>query len=64
MLSFFQAFVRAYAMALAESQNMEHAHAFHGFIGGVLDELKLHAGYSKALNIKLDAVRPFRATLA
>jgi len=61
---FLRAFVRAYALALAKSQDMEQARTFHGLIGGVLDELKLHAGYAKELDINLDAVRPFRATLA
>ncbi|MDZ4674074.1 MAG: TenA family protein [Gemmatimonadota bacterium] len=61
---FLQAFVRAYALALAKIQNMEHAEVFHGLIGGVLDELKLHAGYAKELDIKLDTVRPFPVTLA
>jgi thiaminase/transcriptional activator TenA len=61
---FLKAFIRAYSLALAKSQNMEQAHAFHGFIGGVLDELKLHAGYAQELNIKLDAVRAFPETLA
>ncbi len=61
---FLQAFVRAYALALAKSQNMEQAETFHGLIGGVLDELKLHAGYANDLHINLDTVQPFPATLA
>lgn len=61
---FLQAFTRAYALALAKSRNMKQAQTFHGLIGGVLDELKLHAGYAKELDIKLDTVRPFPATLA
>jgi len=61
---FLRAFVRAYALALAKSQSIEQAETFHGLIGGVLDELKLHAGYAKELDIQLDTVQPFPATLA
>ncbi len=37
---------------------------FHGLIGGVLEELKLHAGYAESLGIDLEHVIPRPATLA
>lgn len=61
---FLKSFAKAYAMALAKSETMEQAAVLHGFIGGVLDELKLHAGYAKTLDIDLQSVKPLPETLA
>lgn len=61
---FLHAFAKAYALALAKSENMDQAKILHGFIGGVLDELKLHAHYASSLDIDLAAVEPYPETLA
>lgn len=61
---FLNAFAKAYALALAKSENIAQADVLHGFIGGVLDELKLHARYAASLDIDLENVRPFPETLA
>lgn len=61
---FLNAFVKAYALALAKSDTIAQADCLHGFIGGVLDELKLHARYADSLDIDLKNVRPFPETLA
>ncbi|TWU62205.1 TenA family protein [Crateriforma conspicua] len=60
---FLDAFVKAYALALAKTETTDHAKALHGFIGGVLDELKMHAGYADSLGIDLSHVQPYRETL-
>ncbi|UCG32932.1 MAG: TenA family protein [Phycisphaerales bacterium] len=61
---FMRAFLRAYAIGAARCDEFEHARCFHRFMGGVLDELKLHADYAAKLGIDLDAVTPFAATSA
>jgi len=61
---FLNAFAKAYALAIAKSETMEQARTLHGFIDGVLDELGLHAGYAKTLDIDLRSVTPFPETLA
>ncbi len=42
---FLRAFVKAYALALARSQDLATATEFHGLIGGALEELELHRAY-------------------
>ena len=61
---FLRAFLRAYALAAAKCDNLEHAGLFHELMAGILDELKLHASYSEKLGINLDNVKPFSATFA
>ncbi|MCR9207239.1 MAG: TenA family protein [bacterium] len=61
---FLNSFAKAYSLALAKTESTDHAKAFHGFIGGVLDELKLHAAYAESLNIDLSNVQPYAETLA
>ena len=55
---FLEAFARAYALALACSRGSEPIGLFHVLIGGVRDELKLHAAYSGELKIDLTQVQP------
>ena len=61
---FLRAFVKAYALALARSQDLATAAEFHGLIGGVLKELELHHDYAAELGIDLARVVPNRACQA
>jgi thiaminase (transcriptional activator TenA) len=61
---FLEAFARAYALALARTPDRHGLTAFHTLIGGVLDELKLHATYAARWEVDLAATRPAPATLA
>ena len=61
---FLEAFARAYALALARSRGAEPIALFHGLIGGVRDELKLHAAYAAELKINLSNVQPNAACRA
>ena len=42
---FLRAFARSYAHALTKCTDLEGIQAFHGLIGAVCDELKMHAKY-------------------
>ena len=55
---FLEAFARAYALALARSRGAEPIGLFDVLIGGVRDELKLHAAYAAELKINLSNVQP------
>ena len=55
---FLEAFARAYALALARSRGSGPIGLFHALIGGVRDELKLHAAYAAELKIDLSRVQP------
>jgi thiaminase/transcriptional activator TenA len=61
---FLESFARAYALALARSPDREGLEAFHGLIGGVLDELRVHAGYAARHGIDMGHAKPEPATLA
>jgi thiaminase/transcriptional activator TenA len=61
---FLEAFARAYALALARSPDRHGLDAFHALIGGVLDELRLHAAYAARWQVDLSGVTPVAATLA
>jgi len=61
---FLEAFARAYALCLAGSTTRDDLEAFAGLIGGVVEELKLHAGYAARLGIDMGGVTPVAATLA
>ncbi|HUU95970.1 MAG TPA: TenA family protein [Phycisphaerae bacterium] len=61
---FLQAFFRAYALAAAKCKRAEEAECFHRFMGGVLDELKVHKSYSAGWGIDLSRVEPLAATRA
>jgi thiaminase/transcriptional activator TenA len=61
---FLEAFARAYAWGVARSPDAAGVHAFGRLLGGVLAELRLHAGYAAELGIDLAAVEPLPATLA
>src|SRR6266404_9349863 len=55
---FLRAFLKAYALALARSDNTETIALFCELIGGVLEELKLHRVYAAELGIDLGSVVP------
>jgi thiaminase/transcriptional activator TenA len=61
---FLRAFLRAYAIALAKVEPLDHARRLLGFVSGVLDELKLHASYAATLGIDLAHIRPLPAARA
>jgi len=61
---FLEAFARAYAYCLAQSTARADLQAFAGLIGGVIDELKLHAGYAERWKVDLAHVVPAAATQA
>jgi thiaminase/transcriptional activator TenA len=59
---FLRAFLRAYALAAAKSENWNQARLFHELMGGVVEELKLHESYAAKLGIDLEAVKPYSVT--
>ncbi len=61
---FLEAFVRAYALALAHSPDREGLSSFASLVSGVMEELELHAGYAKKWNVDLSETTPGNATLA
>lgn len=61
---FLEAFVRAYALALAHSPDREGLSSFSALISGVMEELELHADYAKRWSVDLAGVVPGDATLA
>lgn len=61
---FLEAFARAYAFCLANSSERADLHGFAELIAGVLEELKLHAGYAERWKVDLGGVVPIAATRA
>src|ERR1700742_978503 len=61
---FLEAFARAYAFCLANSTERGDLHGFAELIAGVLEELKLHAGYAARWKVDLAGVVPVGATTA
>jgi thiaminase/transcriptional activator TenA len=61
---FLEAFARAYALALARSPDRHGLEVFYALIGGVLDELRLHASYAAGWGVDLTQIEPGQATLA
>ena len=61
---FLEAFARAYALALARSPDRQGMHDFFALLDGVLEELRLHAGYAMRWGIDLTEIKPLPATLA
>ncbi len=59
---FLDAFLRAYALALAKVPDREGQHTLYTLMGGVLDELKLHQAYAREWGFPLE-VTPHPATL-
>ncbi len=62
---YLEAFFRAYALAAARCEGRPSAAvAFHRLMGGVLQELEMHAGHAASLGLDLGAVTPHPATTA
>jgi thiaminase/transcriptional activator TenA len=61
---FLEAFARAYAFCLAHGRSRRDLHGFAELIAGVLDELRLHAGYAARWQVELAGVEPVAATKA
>jgi thiaminase/transcriptional activator TenA len=61
---FLEGFARAYALALARSDDRRGARDFAGLISGVVEELELHEGYARRWGVSLGGVEPVGATLA
>lgn len=61
---FLESFIRAYALALAHSPDRAGIEVFAELIGGVRDELRLHASYAQRWDLDLSRVEPAAATLA
>lgn len=61
---FLECFARAYALALARSEDRASLDAFGDLLNGVRDELRLHASYAAAWDVDLTGVQPVPATSA
>jgi thiaminase/transcriptional activator TenA len=61
---FLESFARAYALALARSRDTATLLALADLIGGVREELGLHASYASSWGIDMDGVQPLAATSA
>jgi thiaminase (transcriptional activator TenA) len=61
---FLESFARAYALALARSNDTETLLTFADLLAGVREELRLHAGYAASWGIDMAGVKPAAATLA
>jgi len=62
---YLEAFFRAYALAAARCEGRHSAAvAFHRLMGGVLQELEMHAAHAASLGLDLGAVTPHPATTA
>ncbi len=61
---FLESFARAYALALARSEDTATLLTFADLLAGVREELGLHAGYAASWGIDMAGVKPAAATLA
>jgi thiaminase/transcriptional activator TenA len=61
---FLESFARAYAFALARSEDQQGMRDFAELISGVIEELELHEGYAERWGVSLKGVEPVEATLA
>ncbi len=62
---FLRSFLAAYSLTAAKCARRPRAvKVLHELIGGVLEELELHAGYAASLGIDLEAASPTQATSA
>lgn len=60
---FLESFARAYALALARSDDQRGVRDFAGLISSVAEELELHEGYARRWGVSLRGVKPVGATL-
>lgn len=59
---YLRGFFRAYALAAARLESLDHLEAFHVFMRGALDEITKNARSVSRLGIDLDRVEPYDAT--
>jgi thiaminase/transcriptional activator TenA len=59
---FLQAFARAYALALAHSDDNASLEDFAALITGAVEELGMHDGYAASWGVELSGVQPLPAT--
>ena len=60
---FLDTFARSYALALAHSPDRQGIHDFFELLAGVLEELRLHAGYAEKWGVSLSDAALDSATL-
>ena len=61
---FLESFAKAYALALARSEDQQGMRDFAELISGVIEELELHEGYAERWGVSPGGVEPGEATLA
>src|SRR3712207_4067859 len=61
---FLESFARAYALALARSDDQRGMRTFAELVSGVIEELELHESYAERWDVSLEGVKPVEATLA
>jgi thiaminase/transcriptional activator TenA len=61
---FLRAFVKAYALALARSEDAATSLALHGLVDGAIRETELHRAYAAELGIDLERIEPVPACRA
>ena len=61
---FLRVFAKAYALALARSEDAESSAALRELLEGVLQEIEMHRGYAAELGIDLERVEPTPACRA
>ena len=61
---FLRSFLRAYALAAAKCEQVDQVRSFHRLMGGILDELNLHASYAAEWGVDLSNVQALAATKA
>jgi thiaminase (transcriptional activator TenA) len=61
---FLESFAKAYALALARSEDPRGMRDFAQFVSGVIEELELHESYAERWGVSLEGVEPVEATLA
>jgi thiaminase/transcriptional activator TenA len=61
---YLKVFFRAYALAAGKVERVEHMQLLHELLGGTIDEMRMHAGFARSLDIDLDHVEPLPPTRA
>ncbi|MGC8793198.1 MAG: TenA family protein [Bryobacteraceae bacterium] len=61
---YLRAFLKAYALALARTDDLSAVSEFYELIGGALRELDMHRHYAASIGLELEAAHPNPACLA
>ncbi|MGD8394297.1 MAG: TenA family protein [Candidatus Eiseniibacteriota bacterium] len=59
---YLRAFFRAYALAAARAERIEHLELFHELLGGSIEEMRMHERNAARLGIDLATTAPLAAT--